>query len=199
MRVPLCWPQVRNVYLCASPILVLILYFAGPDIQKWWKEDVMKSGTSQSALQPEQPQAQPVEADLPLDSKDAAVACGKVLKLNKEAFDKLDLRPRLSQLLPDSGFTDEELKDKELFSTEDLSEQAFSAYALAYLTWDKSAQTSRADFDKMVIKAAHAADNENLSSDDRARFDAYMVKFKRMMVKAFDLGRHDAKTSPCPI
>jgi hypothetical protein len=73
----------------------------------------MKSGTSLSALQPEPPQAQPVEADLPLDGKGAAVACGKVLKLNKDAFDKLELRPRLSQLLPDSGFTDEELKDKE--------------------------------------------------------------------------------------
>jgi hypothetical protein len=149
-------------------------------------------------MQMEVPQAQPVEADVPLNSKDAAVACGKVLKLDKAAFVKLDLLPRLSQLAPDSGFTDEELKDKELFSPEDISDQAFSAYSLAYLTWEKPTQTSRADFDKMVIKAAHAADNENLSSSDRARFDAYMSKFKKMMLKAFDLGRHDAKASPCP-
>jgi hypothetical protein len=79
-----------------------------------------------------------------------------------------------------------------------LSEEAFSAYALAYLTWDKPAQTSRADFDKTVIKAAHMADNQKLSPRDRAKFNAYIVKFKRMMVKAFDLGRHDAKTSSCP-
>lgn len=108
----------------------------------------MKSGTSQSSLQPEPPQAQPVEADLPLDTKDAAVACGKVLKLDKAALEKLDLLPRLAQLLPGSGFTDEELKGKELLSTEDLADSAFSAYALGYLTWDKPTQTSRADFDK---------------------------------------------------
>jgi hypothetical protein len=195
-RVPLCWAQARNVYLVISPIILLVLYFNWSDIQSWVKEDVLKSTARQSAMQPE-PQAQPSEADLPLNGKDAAVACGKVLKLDKAAFAKLNLIPRLSQLLPDSGFTDEELKDKELFSAEELSDEAFSAYALAYLTWDKPAQTSRADFDKMVMKAAHAADNENLSADDQAKFDAYMVKFKKMMSKAFDLGRHDAKTSPC--
>jgi hypothetical protein len=77
--------------------------------------------------------------------------------------------------------------------------EAFSAYALAYLTWDKPTPPSRADIDKMVIKAAHTADNENLSSHDRARLDAYLVKLKNMMLKAFDLGRQDAKTSPCPL
>jgi hypothetical protein len=194
----MCWSQVRNVYLCVSPILALILYFNSPDIRKWWKEDVMKSGTSQSALQPEPPQAQPVEADLPLDSKDAAVACGRVLKLNKVAFERLYLVPRLSQLVSDSGFSEEEVKA--LGSTQrTLKKQAFSAYSLAYLTWGKPTQTSREDVDKMVIVAAHSAVNENLPSYDRALFDAYMVKFKRMMVKAFDLGRYDARTSPCPV
>src|ERR1700677_828091 len=100
----------------------------------------MKSGTAQSALEPEPPQAQPIEADLPLDSKDAAVACGKVLKLNDAAFEKLDLIPRLSQLVDDSGFTEEEFK--ELESNKDLGEDAFSAYSYAYLTWDKSALLS---------------------------------------------------------
>ena len=46
------------------------------------------------------------------------------MKLDKAAFEKLDLFPRLSQLVTDSGFTDEELKDKELFSAEDLSDQS---------------------------------------------------------------------------
>ncbi len=119
MRVPLCWQQVRNVYLCGSPILILALYFAAPDIKNWWKEDVMKSGSSHSALQPEPTQAEPLEADLQLDSKDAAVSCGKLLKLNETAFDKLDLRSRLSQLVGNCGFTDEELK--QLFSPKDLA------------------------------------------------------------------------------
>src|SRR5271155_2438833 len=45
VRVPLCWPQVRNVYL---GFLAIILFFCWPYIQNWWKADVMKSGTSQS-------------------------------------------------------------------------------------------------------------------------------------------------------
>lgn len=77
-------------------------------------------------------------------------------------------------------------------------EQAFSAYSLAYITWDRPTQTSRADFDKMMVKTAQVADNQNLSSGDRVRFDAYLMKLKKMMLKAFDLGRHDATTSPCP-
>lgn len=196
MRVPLCWPQVRNVYLCVSPILVLILYFAGPDIQKWWKEDVLKPSTAHSVLKPEPPQAQPVEADLPLDSKAAAVACGKVLKLDAAGFIKLDLIPRLSQLVGDSGFTDEELKN--MSSEKDLQDEAFEAYSLAYLTWEKPTQVSRASLDKMVIDAVSSVNVSKLSSAERTQLDAYLVKFKHMMLKAFDLGRHDAKISPCP-
>jgi hypothetical protein len=196
VRVPLCWPQVRNVYLCITPILALILYFGWPDIQKWWKEDVLKSSTSQTALKLEQepPRAQPVEADLPLDSKRAATACGKVLKLDETAFVKLNLIKRFSQIINESGFTDEEAKDPDM----DLQKQVFSAYSLAYLTWDKPAGFSRASLDKKVIDAANSVDLSHASSADRAQFNAYMVKFKRMMLKAFDLGRHDAKISPCP-
>ena len=197
LRVPLCWRQVRNVYLCVSPILLLILYFSAPDIKRWWKKDVTKSAATQPYMQPEPPQAQPVEADLPLNSKDAAVACGKALKLDKAAFEKLDLIPRLSKLVDDSGFTDAELKGG--LSGHDLEESAFSSYSLAYLTWDKTEQTSREDFDNMVIKVAHSVgDSEKLSLDDRAMFNTYLAKFKRMMVRAFDMGRHDARTSPCP-
>jgi hypothetical protein len=196
VRVPLCWPQVRNVYLCVSPILAMILYFAGADIQKWWKEDILKQSSSQSALKPEPPRAEPFEADLPLQGKAAAVACGKVLKLDEGAFVRLNLIPRLFQLVHDSGYTDEELKDGS--SAKDLQDEAFQAYALAYLTWEKPTQVSRADLDKMVIKAVQSVDMTSLSSAERAQIDAYLVKFKRMMLKAFDLGRHDAKTSPCP-
>ena len=197
LRVPLCWPQVRNVYLCLSPFLALILYFGGPDIKQWWKEDVMKSSSSQFVLQPESPQAQPVETDLPLDSKDAAVACGQVLKLeNKADFERLDLYTRLSLLVNNSGFTDEELK--EVSSAKELEEEAFSAYAFAYLTWNNPTEISRAKLDNMVIKAAQSINSAKLSSAQRAQVEAYLVKLKKMMLKAFDLGRHDARTSPCP-
>ena len=35
VRVPLCWPQVQNGYMFTVPILALIVYFSGSDIQKW--------------------------------------------------------------------------------------------------------------------------------------------------------------------
>ncbi len=177
---------------------IVILYFGWPGIRKWWKEGTLKSNTSQSALKPEPPQAQPVEADLPLDSKDATVACGNVLKLdNKEAFVKLDLVRRLARVTHDSGFTDEEIKE---MGSEKLGDQAFKAYGFAYLAWDKP--FSRTDLDKMVINAAdsnvNSAEAKRMSSAERAHLDQLLVKFKRMMLKAFDLGRHDAKSSPCP-
>jgi hypothetical protein len=145
----------------------------------------------------EPPEAQPVEADLPLNSKDATVACGKVLKLDKTAFERLDLVGRLSAVVNTSGFTEEEFK--EAFSAEELGDDAFKAYSFAYVTWEKQTDVSHASFDKLVVDAVHSQDLlKSLSPEDRAKADAYLVKFKRMMLKAFDLGRHDARTSPCP-
>jgi hypothetical protein len=196
LRVPLCWPQVRNVYLCVSPMLALVLYFGGSDIKNWWKEDILKSRSSQSALVPESPQVQPVEAELPLNSKDAAVACGKVYKLDEAAFVKLNIIERLSQLVADSGYTDQEIKDQP--SDSSLDKEAFEAYSFAYLSWDKAEKSSRASFDKMVIDAANKVDKSGFSQAQRIQLDAYLVKYKHMMLKAFDLGRHDARISPCP-
>jgi hypothetical protein len=174
-----------------------VLYLNASEIQNWWNRDVLKSTAPQSVLKPEPPPAQTVRTDSPLDSKAAAVACGKVMKLDKAAFAKLDLFKRLNQLAVDSGVTNEELtalggSDKEQ------NEQVFQAYALGYLTWDKSNGVSRADFDEMAMRAIHSADKFNLSTDERAQLDAYFVKYKRMLVGAFDLGRHDARISPCP-
>jgi hypothetical protein len=174
---------------------VLVLYFGWPDIQQWFREDVFKR-TPQSAVQLEPPQVQPADADLPLSSKDAAVACGKVLKLDQTAFGKLDLVARLSDLVSKSGFTDEEVTF--LGSKKDLEEEAFSAYSLAYLTWEKPNNVSRASLDKMVVDSVQSQDLSTLSPADRAKIDAFVVKLKRMMLNAFDLGRHDAKASPCP-
>jgi len=50
MRVPLCWTQVRDVYLVISPIVLLLVYFNWSDIQTWAKEDVLKSSLPQSTL-----------------------------------------------------------------------------------------------------------------------------------------------------
>ena len=196
IRVPLCWAQVRNVYLVISPIVLLVLYFGWSNVQTWVKEDLLKSNIPQSAVRSEPPQTQPIETDLPLSSKGTAVACGKVLKLDEAAFEKLDLVKRLSEIVSTSGFTEEEFKG--LSSAEELNNEAFSAYSLAYLTWEKPKEVSRASFDKMLVDAAHSPDLSNLSPDERAEFDSYTVKLRSMMSKAFDLGRQDARTSPCP-
>ncbi|SRR6266436_535969 len=145
-----------------------------------------KPNTPQSALQVEPA----VPAEAPLDGKQATAACGNVLKLDKAAFPKLNLMPRFSRLIADSGFTDEELKAM------DLSAEAFKAYSLAYLTWDKP--LSRAEIDQMVIRADSSVDKSKFTPSDRAIYDAYMVKYKHLMVKAFDLGRYDARSSLCP-
>lgn len=193
-RVPLCWPQVRNIFCFTIPILGLILYFNASDIERWWKGDVSKPNTPVS-LTPEPSQGPPA-SDLPLDSRAAAVACGKLMKLDKDALVKLDLPNRLSELETDSGITNEEMTPLG-DSAKDLDEEAFEAYSFGYITWEKSREVSRADFDKMIINAVQKTNQDGLSSAERAQLNAYLVKVKRMMVQAFDLGRHDAKTSPC--
>lgn len=177
-------------------VIVVILYFGWPGIRKWWKEDRLKSNTSQSTLKPELPQTQPVEADLPLNSKAAAVACGKTLKLEGPAFMKLDIMRRLLELVRENGFTEEELK--ELGPEMDLQDKAFGAYSLGYLTWDKPATPARAELDKNLTKGFSSLDMSKLSSPERAHVATVMMKLKGMLLKAFDLGRHDAKISPCP-
>lgn len=198
LRVPLCWDQVRSVYLVVVPILLVILYFAGPSVKSWVMNEYLASHSAQSSLQPEPVPSQPPEADLPLNPRSAALACGKVLKLDNEAaFVGLDLMNRLSQLVASSGYTDEEFKD--MSSPKEVEEQAFKAYSFAYVMWDKTEKASRADFDKMMITSFRSVDMSTLSPDDRARLDTYLRKWKTMMLKAFDLGRHDAKTSPCTV
>ena len=79
-----------------------------------------------------------------------------------------------------------------------LQELAFSAYALAYLTWNKT--VPRDELDKMIdaqTKVRTAASGE-LSGDDTAKFDVFISKFRGLMLQAFDLGRHDASLNPCP-
>jgi len=187
--------KAPNALLFTLLIVALILSFFALDIKKWWNANASRGNSSHIALKPETAASAPADTDLPLDSKAAALACGKVMPLNKEAFAKLNLVPRFSQLASESGFTEAEAKA--LAPDMPLDEQEFEAYSFGYLTWDKSSTVSRADFDKLIMKSAGSLDVKNVSASDRAQLDALLVKFKRMMVKAFDLGRRDAKISPC--
>lgn len=120
-------------------------------------------------------------------------SCGQVIQLNKEGFRRLDLPNQLSKLVDDSGFTPEELQ---LMSQRDMEQSAFSAYALAYLDWNKS--VSRSDLDKMIQHAQSAANSNALSQADKAQMATFIQKFSGMMLRALDLGRYDAKRKPCP-
>lgn len=186
----------RSVILFTILILSLILYAKASEIRKWWNESKLESSTSPvAALKPEPSEAPPVQSDSPLGSKAAASACGNVLKLDEPAFVKLDLINRFSQLTADSGITNEEAA---AMGAKDLDQQEFEAYSFGYITWDKARDVSRASFDKMVVDAVNSVDESKLSPVDRIQLDPFLVKYKRAMVKAFDLGRQDAKKSPCP-
>jgi hypothetical protein len=149
----------------------------------------------QPTVQMEQ-SAQPIEADVPLNRKDAAVACGAVLKLNEAGFKRIDLIKKMSDIVNDGGFTEEEIKN--LGPASDWQDQAFKAYGFAYITWDKSKEESRADFDKMLVNIFNSENLQELSPEEKVRLTGLMVKLKAMMLRAFDLGRHDARLSPCP-
>jgi hypothetical protein len=196
LRVPLCWSQVWNVYFFITPI-VLLMFYVSQHIDGWLQYYAMKhpSPPAHASLKAES-SSPPVEQ--PLNSKDAAVSCGNVLKLEQTAFTKLDIISHLSTVVVNAGFTQQELTDLG-DSEKNLEEQVFKAYSFAYLTWDKPTLESRADFDKMIVKVFNSQDIHTLSADERAEFEGHMEKVKRMMLQAFKLGRHDARISPCPV
>lgn len=157
--------------------------FSLSNIQKWFKEDA-KPNISQS-----------VQAGPPNTTQ--AVACGKVLKLDKSGFAKLRVFEKLAGIVADSGFTEKDVK--ELSSALDVQQLAFSSYALGYVTWEKSDELSRADYNKSVqgVIDAFQSKNQDSSAEEKAYLNGIMAKCKRMSLNAFDLGRHDAN-EPCP-
>lgn len=184
-KVPLSWIQVRNVYIFALPILAAILYFNRADIEKW-------AHNTWIGFQPIRIKAAPSE--LPLDAASSALACGNVMKLEAPAFAKFYIGTRMSELVSKSSFTAEEFKD--VSSEKDVEEDAFAAYAAGYLTWNKPVNPKREDLGKSMIVTINKG-AEKLSSDDAATLKDYANKNVQMIMTAFDMGRHDARVSPC--
>jgi hypothetical protein len=184
-RVPMAWTQVRNVYLIVGPILAVILYFSWGDLQSWAKNQRL-------AAQPLRVQAAPPEA--PLDAASSALACGNVLKLEAPAYTKFNILERITEVVKKSDFTAAELKD--VTSEKDLEENAFGAYALGYLTSNKPVDPTRNDLGQAIITRINTG-AAKLSSDDSATLKAYGNKNLKMVMNAFDMGRHDGRTSPC--
>jgi hypothetical protein len=205
MRVPLCWKQVRNTYLLASPILLLVAYFSWPDLRQWTYDARPKiaqaaSPSGEMGFKPRSSSRQTKESPTTENDKWAAAnvpttgsSCGQVIELDKSGFERLDLPNQLSKLVDNGNFTYDDLQKMPIT---DLRDSAFQAYALAYLTWNKS--TSHGDFDKMIEKARATVPTEKLTGTEQDDFTNFMQKYKSMMLNAFDLGRYDANRDPCP-
>ena len=131
------------------------------------------------------------------ESEIPPVPCGRVLRLDEAAIKRLDLDARLSQLVTESGFTDEELKEVKS-SNALLREQAFEEYRSAYSTWYKSTDDFQATLDNAVKGTVQSEKSKELPPKRRALNDGYLMTFEKMMVKAHNLGKSDGKTTPCP-
>jgi hypothetical protein len=120
------------------------------------------------------------------ESEIPPVPCGKVMRLDEAAIKKLDLYARLSQLVTESGFTDEELKEMKS-SNALLTEDAVGAYRSGYSTWYKPTDDYQAQVDYAVTNTIHSKDYRKLAPKSRALSDSYLAKFEKMMVKAHSL------------
>jgi hypothetical protein len=114
------------------------------------------------------------------------------MRLDEVAIKRLDLYARSSQLVTDSGFTDEELKEMKS-SHALLTEDARGAYRSAYSTWYKPTDDYQAQLDYVVTNTIHSKDYRKLSPKSRALSDSYLAKFENMMVKAHSLGKNDSQ------
>jgi hypothetical protein len=192
--VPLCWPQVRNVYLAASPILIIgiLLYWANArgwlDASERTPHNARAELMAAAALP-----AAPEEA--PLTQKESRYACGAVLKLGSATFAKMDIHTHLAGMVEATAFTAEELEEGG--SAEQLEQDAFSAYSLGYETWEEPNNDTRSKISKDLRKTL-ITESLKMKSEERPAFYAYASKDNRLTVNAFDLGRRDARTSPCP-
>ena len=116
------------------------------------------------------------------------------MKLEGPAFAKFNIPNRISDAVSKSNYTAEEFKD--VSSEKDLEEDAFSAYAAGYLTWNKPVNPTRENLGKSMIVTINKG-AEKLSSGDAATLRDYGNKNVQMIMTAFDMGRHDARVSPC--
>lgn len=184
-RVPLSWPQVRNVYLIMGPIFAVILYFSWGNLTTWAKSEWTDA-------QPLRVQAAPHES--PLDAANSVVACGSVMKLEAPAYIKFNIPDRITQAVKEGNFTDAELKG--ITSEKDLEDEAFGAYSLGYLTSNKPVDPTRSDLGKKMIATINE-ESGKLSGDEAATLKAYGRKLLQVLMNAFDMGRRDGRTSPC--
>jgi hypothetical protein len=180
-----------TLFLLISALIVLSLaYFKWPSTRgRYYESDGGRTVVVSNA------ETQSVELDRPLNPKDAFAACGARLDLNNGGIAKLYLVGRLDTLVDNSEFTTRELKWR---SDRDLNGDAFSAYAGAYFSWDDPTSVSQERRHRGVKSIILSVLPSKVSPDDEKPFRIFVSKYIQMMFHAFDLGRHDARLSPCP-
>ena len=189
MKVPLSWPQICNTYgIFTIPILALIIGLNWSDLNGWVHHNLLYAKAPLLKVE-----AAPVES--PLDPVSAMRACGSELKLDEQTFVKLNLYTRLTNLVKESNFSTDELKY--ISKPDDLEEDAFSGYAAGYVTWNKPEGQMRSDLVQKMKETVNTG-VAKLSGSDAEGLKDYGNKDVEMIVKAFDMGRHDGRTSPCP-
>lgn len=188
MKVPLSWPQIRNIYgFFTIPIAVLVICLNWSDLKGWVEHDVLHAKAP-----PIKVEAAPVEQ--PLDALSAVRACGSTLKLEQANFVKLNLHDRLSGLVTSSDFTTDELNVEK---PDDLEQDAFAGYSGGFLAWNKPGDQMRNDLMQRFNKTVDAS-AEKLSAADAEELRSFSKKEVQLIMKAYDMGRRDARTSPCP-
>jgi hypothetical protein len=80
------------------------------------------------------------------ESETPPVPCGRAIRLDEAAIKKLDLYAWSSQLVTESGFTDEELKEMKS-SKALLAVDALGAYRSGYSEWYKPTDDYQAQLD----------------------------------------------------
>jgi hypothetical protein len=187
MKVPLCWPQIRNSYAFTVPILAVIIALNWSGLKGWVKHDLLNAKAG-----PVKVEAAPIE--LPMDDAQSAKACGATMKLETEAFVKLNVHKRMNDLVDASNFTNEDFTN--VSKRDDIEGDAFAGYSLGFLTWNKAPEPIRQG---VIQKMNESIDKgaAKLSSSDAETLREYGNKNVQMITKAFDMGRHDGRMSPC--
>jgi hypothetical protein len=85
---------------------------------------------------------------------------------------------------------------KNVTSQKDLEETAFGAYSLGYLAWNKPIDPTRKDLGQKMIDRINT-EAAKLLGDDSTTLKVYGNKNLQMIMNAFDLGRHNGRTTPC--
>lgn len=199
-RVPICWSQVRNVYLAGSPLLLAILFFSWPSIRHAFEPQASAPSHTTRISEPEpfDPRRDNPDFDSihPAPAKTMANSlrgpCGQVLKLDNEvALKRMDAIDTVSKLVDSSGFSNEDLNRFGLPRPK-MEDAVSQAYGFGYIMWNTPGGDSEVDFRQLV-------DNAVSSAKPSSQEDAVAIqKFESTMLKAFDLGLYDANRNPCP-